>query len=650
LTTIRIVLQSKLNPDTIEAIKERAINYLDKDDYPIALDLYGLELLVNNKHLLEEKKASPDWWPPLLIHAAIDDILNYFSESLETERGIDYYWDQLSSSPYPDEIRKLYLSGISEGLNLTPKAVQTIEQIITTDKIDLLYPILPLLQSPDITTIINVEKWILYKNERLSNYASLYHGEYFNRVSEENIDGILNLRLSKDMRTFCRTNILLSNGMTKVRRERPRKYKISDFSLVFLRKVAQKLKHEKTVLQNTSSLSHFFADIEIDDEIILKTILNDPFFSPIFVYASELNEKLMNPTIQYISDQEKSKIIFNNLINLVIQNLCEFIENKIPIYGKLQSVLYDKYQTEVSKIKFVPNSIFSLVYAYDSTEEKNIEQVDRKLDELCIGINEIISLPYEYNKEVIESGLLRAYGYHYSNNYLFKNITSLQEFKSLYNDQIFEFFVHWFLHLNQYKIYDSNQITFDVREELIMISLGIWAEERNTSIINALNVNDDLYTALIKDRTWNNGSTALAIINLWKQFQHHTLEGIEFMMTKLKKENFIQVAAIEALKSIKIVTDELVDYLFTQVREKDALIGSICVSILANYAKNSSTKSHVRRNIITEMSNLLNDPETKRGIYHFNAASGNIEDRVKLQYAGRLDELVANELISIMDI
>lgn len=647
---VRYLLNSKLSKEIKDSLKKSFVSLNPSEhEHSIAFDFTGLKMLLDEHSLSELKRSQPALWVPLLLYSAISDVINFFTPD-SNDSKIDQLWSVLRTEPTPAAVTALRLAGISAGLELTPKAVETVDFILHGDSPELVVPLLPLLHSGSFKSVVHIEQWTTHSNGLVRDYASLYRAEYFQRISNNDIGGILNIRLTDDMKTFGRISWLLSGGITKVKRPLPRKYKLSDFNVESIRKIAQAGTVERNYIFKRSALRYLLGDMEIDSKDILNSIFGQDGFEYIFEHSSHLGDEIEEFLSQIIGETEPCRIIFENTLNIIIQNICESAENKLPLYLKLHNAIANKYQDTLNSCKFIP-SIFDLLTAYETSTGKTPIEVNNQLNERMISMAEVIRQPHEANKKIINEGLLVAYGYSYDKRYIFNDEVSIITFREKYTDHMYEFFIQWFVFLSTRDEEPiNNNIMLDIRSELILIALAVWTGEKNISILNSHNSNGQLYKLLTRELLRKNLSSLLATLHLLKYFNRHTIDGIAFMISKLQTTNYIQNAAIDALSSIKKIDEKIIDVLFEKVKTCDALVSSKCISILANYAKDSNTKPVVRKDIIFKLTSMLNDDNMDRGVFRFNSAAGTIEDRVKLQFVGNLKDVLFKEVLDIIDI
>lgn len=643
-----LIINSEVNLDVKNRLKKYISDAKAGLFFNIGLDLSGLNLLLEEE-LLKDQKDMPEIWTPVLLWGAIDDIINFFSPP-DVDSSITDLWNNLMETPTFKNIEPLVLRGIEKGLELTPKAAEVISKLVKERDDEFLTPLYSLLQCTNGNTILTIEQWINSSDTVIRNYASLYHAEFYNKVSVENIDGLLNLRLSKDSRIYCRVNLVLSQGITLVKRHLPRKYKLSDLSETHvIEKAIEALNIEESSRIRKSLIYYFFMDLKLDYFHLVKKILKENSLKKIFQYSNDLTEDVEESIANLImSDSFIVEDMFESIIHIVIQNYCEHNENKQRIYSKIHISLIQSYLEKLKLYKFIPKNVFNLIDAYQKASEKTIKNVKSLVDKEKIGLDKIIASTYEKNKELIESGLLRAYGYHYHSSYIFKNKESIIEIKELYTDDIYEFFVKWFL--QEIENPKNNNLDLDSVLDLILMLIAIWTDEKNISILNSFNKDGVLYKALLNGIKKAKTTGIFACINIMKSINQHSRTGIELLLEKINSSPDIQIAVIQTLNNIKNIDEDSLDYILNGILTKDPLSSSIYVSILSNYANDSNTKSIIRKRIIASLTDCLNDQRAKRGIYQFSHNKGTVDSPLKIRYAGRLDDVIFKAILGIVDI
>jgi energy-coupling factor transporter ATP-binding protein EcfA2 len=645
---INLLLKSGVSPEFKNKLRAYARTSNDKTLYNIGLDVSGLNMLLDEKMLAAQKK-DPENWTPILLYAALEDIVNFFSPP-KKEQSITDVWNNLLETPTEDTIKPLILRGIENGLELIPKAVEVINTLNAKGNSELLTPLYPLLQCTNGNTMLSVEQWMYDPDETLKNYAALYQAEFYNIIHSENIGGLLALRLSSDARTFCRVNIVLSQGITSVKRHIPRKYKLSDLhEISFMEKIIKALKVEDHYSAKRSLIVYLFLDIQLNSSDLIKELLQNPSLDAIFEYASDITQDVEDELAAFISSEDfQADGMLESILNLVINNFCEHIENKQWIYTKIHKSLLENHHEKLKTYTFIPQNVFTLLEAYREAEEKTIDQIQRLVENKKIGLDVIISSGYEKNKDSIENGLLKAVGYHFHKRYIFKSDSDIINIRKLYSDAIFEFFIEWFL--QEAKKPKKKKLHLDNTLDLISILLAIWVDEKNISILNSFNTDGSLYTALLEAIKKTKGAGIFACITVLEYVNEHTNEGITLLLQKINSSPNIQMAAIQTLNSIKNIDKNSLHQMLNGILDSDPLSSSIYVSILSNHANDSNTQPDTRKQIVSALIDCLQDVRSKRGIYQFSHNQGTTTSPIKTQYVGRLDEFIFKAILGIVDI
>lgn len=648
----RLMLRKKLHPKLQAYFVEQFKNQVEDTSLIYGFDLHGLNILLNPTIFMEQKQT-PEKWTPILLFTALDDIINYFS--LPEKGGtIKDLWETLLELPSEAKVKNLMSEGLEQGLELSTKAVIVIDQIYKEGNIQILKPLLPLLEAPNAHSILTVTEWIESNDADLRQYSALYHAEYYKKVSEKNIEGLIGLRLSDDTRTYCRVNILLTNGITLVKRPLPRLYKLTDFSLQTLIKIEEAKKIEVEYLHKYSSIVFLMLDMELDSFELLRKCLIDAKMKYIFNFANDLTQEVEEKLAQFIREEQINDTVLDNIIKIVIQNYCEHEDNKLRLYVKLQESLLENYLEKVKKYRFIPNNIFDLLKAYTEAPEKKIEVIKEILEDKKIGLDILFNSFYEDKKEIIETGLLKSFGYHYSEKYIFKTNDLINSIEEKYTDEIYEFFVQWFLELSEEKNSSdfglSTKLELDNTYELLLVALAIWTGEKNIAIFNSFNTEGKLLHALMKGFEKKHGVGRYATVKLLKFISQQTKESLNYLTSMLFDAPHIHLAAVNTLINLKKFDEEIVNQLLDKLNESDSLIVSICISILSTYAKDSNTKPAIRHKIQSRLIHFFNDDKSKLGIYQFSGGSGSIENPIRLQFTGRLEDVLFKAILNITDI
>ncbi len=654
---IRILLREENIPSRV---KHRLIDFalhLDQSFMTdVALDLVSLDLLTDQENGFRENYH----WAAILTYGVFDQLGNFFSSKGQVNahiKSIDRLWRTLKEEPTVENVNELILRGVENGLRLNSEAVAVLDYFIQKDEAPLIYPLFPILDTPFTGAISTITTWMQSNDPQVKDYASLYLGE-FNGVDSDNISSILRLANTGASKALFRANNLLSRGISRVKRF-PLPYRLSDLDDRLLRQVLQYMIYEKHQPIKTYSRFLLFdtlADsISVIDRYLRGIYQGSPdkdlfleAFDWIGFFSAEVEAHLAN----FIEKNGVDTAFLKSLIRIIIGAYNHHDENQKTIYYKLLGSLIRLAPDQLKQYTFFPGGAFNLIEVLTQQDpSQKVEPIllDQAADKILDNVLNVFSRPYEEVNDSFRKGLFPAAGYHYYKNYHFKTWGEVEQIQEAYTDQRFEWVIQWLFYLEDQPEVEENFL--DIRKESLLVILALWSDERNISLLNAYNEDQQLYQLFMRsfsDRKVNSVGR-LAMLNISRYFERHTTEGIQLYSEFLQigPEYWQTVALI--FKKIKHVDEDLVDFMIAHLDQPKTQIAYHYVQILSNYAKDENIQPKVRYRIILAFVEAVKDPQMKKGVYGY-IGEGSLQSPYKPEYIGRLDQAIFDALLRVCGI
>ncbi|MEM1319410.1 MAG: caspase family protein [Bacteroidota bacterium] len=645
--TIRTIFNIQLSSELDQQLQQ----LLDQDEaaYIFGYDLFGLYSLLDNTIFQDQKKGDPKTWVPALLATGLQDIVSFFSRT-SVQGEADIAWLRLQQSPNAASVDQLIREGSRSGLELTPNTFGILNQLILDGQSALIRPLLPYLKVLNSAALTAIAPWLQAEDAYLRHCAAVYNAEYHKEVKSDNIDGILAMSLADDTQLYCRANLVLSQGITMVKRNFPLHYTLSELGFNLLKKAVLRLAQERVEGLQHSSIIHFFFNIRIDDIALLWKLLEDEDTVILFKYCSVMNARTLNEFCESLrTGPTLSTRQLNAVVSIAIQNCSEHNTNEIDLYVELQEILVEQYAEQLAGYTFLPNYLTSIIAAIDQVAEKDnpTQHFGAALDEISDNVLAVFSTPFDDIVDRLHNGLWQAFGYFYTKNLYFRLAEEAVLIQEAYSEPRYRLALR--LLLFELQKASPHRDLLDRTLDYLVTLVAVWSSDRNNGILNTFDLEHGLYDALI--RKYRVIVTAKeACLRLLSHFNRHSSAGFDLLLNQLNSVARVQLASIETLTKIKHLDDELLDRMINGLLEQQPLVGRMYVAILANHANNSATSPANRKRIYTCLIDSMGDKRSQRGVYQFSHANGSIDAPIRMEYVGRLDEFIFKAIVKIVDI
>lgn len=658
-------------PDLVSEYLRIAKSITDSWSKSKALRLRSPQLLQIHEQLQQATEGDIDLWTPIVLGAIVNDVINHF----ENISGVDGLWSNLALDTA--KVEKLYEVGIEKGLTLTRIAATTLDELLNNGNLEIVYQLLPLLQDPTPDAIPVIERWLKDWNfdQFIVNHVALILSEKGRHLTPQTIDSILALVGSEVDRSRIRASLVLSGGITNVKREQRffRASELGEEVMNALGQVINDYEEEFPFIAYAAVLTQY--DIIHDDPSLIEKwaqIVNTNAYN---ANAAEKNLKEISELTRrgWEGFRRAFETGNNRVRKAMMYSLCWLVlpENKqnytedpsswlqaLSIEGMEEIRALRIYElvpkksdshSEYTSRKITPCPIIesaskALQQKRENPDINLIEAAEKALEEYTISaatalLEEVGNIKYELGEIVLSTTLPLGTG-----GSLFRNASEKYAVIIDNEPEIFQLLVDWLAKTLAISVCNEE---YYYKLTVLLADVAVYAELSPATFINL--AYEYKLEPLLAETVKKHDSVAgrVAAIKLIGYLDKISIETVIALQQALIDEQAVEQAAIETFTRIRQIEGDMLDQLVKQLDHDSAKVAYTSAQILSLLGRSDKTKPEQRKRILKELADAVRLPSSKRGIYQMIGTGSGSNSFFRLSYQGKLNQAFFQALLEV---
>jgi hypothetical protein len=638
-------------PDLLAQSRVIARQISDSWSRAKALGLRSPQLLQIHPQLQETLGGSVDLWSPLVLGTIVNDLLTYFNEAI----NLDGQWLALSNSPEQSKITNLYEAGIERGLTLTYTAARALDQLLNNGNEETARQFLPLLQDPTQDALPTIETWLNHWDENIANHAALFLSENERRLTPQTIDGLIALLSSREDRSRTRASLILTGGITAVKREKRffRTSALDPYVLEALGQAIHDYKEESPFISIICTLTQY--DLIHDNPTLIeewaKTLQSNEG------NASAAEENLMGIAELTPETWQTFRQVFENG-NKQVQRAIAFalcwlaVEDNTQTYTEdpgswLKTLNLDRLE-DVCALPRIPcpiirSSVSALQQKRNNPEIDLIEVAEKALKAFTITAVQSLAVQADEVKDLL--GKIATSVTHWlGTGSIFKDASEKYAVLVENEPEIFSFLVSWLAETLSTSVCNDGYFW---KHTLLLADVAVYAERSPATFANLagdFNLEPLLAEAVKKHNSVSGRVAAIQLISHLNRISANTLDALQ---QALLDDHYVREAAIETLTRLQRIEGEVVDSLIKRLDDQSATVAYTSARVLSLLGRSDKTKPQQRQHILMALADAVRSSQSQRGIYTISGTGADQTSHLRLFYQGRLDQAFFQALLEV---
>lgn len=595
--------------------------------------------------------GDPLIWTPLLLATSASEVIRYF----DTSSSSDTNWLALVDPNAVRSFATLREQGIRDGLALTRTAALALETMLEKNDEHAFRTLLPLVRDPETSAVSFVDLLLEFPNDFVQDHALLLRAENARSVDIQTLPALIRLLRQTDDRSRFRAFLVLTGGVTNVKREKEF-FLASELGFEVLEIAGQAILDFGAEDPGVArSVKLFLRDVLFDDpEMVRRWAEAIAKGGPGAAIAACVLREGMAFSPEAAHMLAKTLEVGDGLLLLtafqVVCGLC-LKHNQRNFSPELLDALRRAEHPILHETRLIRGSVGAVV-----SVARGVAQDDRgagggslraqeALGRYSVTLDELLRQERDELKEVMDTDVSDAVGYHYGRQYVFRTDADRAAVSVAREPQSFRLLVEWLADSLHEGV--RNDGLFAVRT-FLLVATAVSAAEAPASFANLARELE--LEPLLADAAHFHELVAgrVAAVELLGFLGRAGRETLAAMHSMLIDEQELQQVVIDSILRLRRIDHKLIGKLCEDLHHENAVVAYVSAQLLSTLGRSEQTQPQNRRFILEALAAAVRSPEAQRGVYRFSGTGEYEHDRrLRMMLESRLDHAFERALLEV---